>query len=92
MGIPSNVNSVIALSSTNPSIIGDFMVSSFVVNPTGANWQVQVNDKDGFRLFGATSSAAAVVPFSHTLNKPLQAHDLIGTTLSNIVEVLVYLI
>ena len=88
MGTPSSQNGVIALSSTNPSITGNFEVSGFVVNPTAAAWSVQLDSEKG-RIFSASGSA--IEPFSHTLPSSLPFKDITGTTLTNVIEVLVYL-
>jgi len=90
MGTPSQLNGVIVLTSSNPSITGRFDVSGFVVNPTALNWHVQIDDENS-RLFSASSSGASFEPFGHTLHTPLSIRNITGTTLTNIKEVLVYL-
>lgn len=91
MANPSNLNGVIVLNGTNESIAGTFVVSGFLVNPTALNWHVQIDDENS-RLFSASSSGASFEPFGHTLHTPLSIRNITGTTLTNIKEVLVYLI
>lgn len=91
MPTPSNINSIIDITQANPSITGTFNISSFVVNATGTSWSVELTDADSQVVFAANHSGTTQFPFSHTLVKPLQIRDIIGTTLTNISDVLVYL-
>lgn len=91
MPTPSSNNSIIDITQANPSIIGTFNVSSFVVNATGTSWSVKLTDANSEVIFAANHSSTSQFPFSHTLSKPLQVKNIVGTTLTNISDVLVYL-
>ena len=91
MPTPSNNNSIINLTQANPSILGSFNIGSFLVNSTGTNWAVKLTDNNGEVIFAANHSGTTQFPFSHPLPKKLLIKDIIGTTLTNISDVLVYL-
>lgn len=91
MPTPSSNNSIIDITQANPSITGTFNIGSFVVNSTGTNWAVKLTDVNSEVIFAANHSGTTQFPFSHTLAKTLQVKDIIGTTLTGISDVLVYL-
>ena len=91
MGTPNSNNGIIDITIANPSILGSFNIGSFLVNSTGTNWAVKLTDTNGEVIFAANHSGTTQLPFSHTLPKTLLIKDIIGTTLTNISDVLVYL-
>lgn len=91
MGVPSSNNSIINITSSNPSITGVFNISGFLVNSTNQNWAVELQDINGETIFAASQSSTNQVPFGFPLTKSLQIKNITGSTLTNIANVLVYL-